>query len=112
VGLGAWAVAATGMGVTSNTLATTLLALAPAARQGQYQAANALLATVASAIPVGAAGAAIAWFAPDLPNGLFAAIMGIGVALGIAGAALAPRVTPRGVQTEPLPEGTADQAAV
>jgi MFS family permease len=111
-GLGAWAVAATGMGVTSNTLATTLLALAPAARQGQYQAANALLATVASAIPVGAAGAAIAWFAPDLPNGLFAAIMGIGVALGIGGAALAPRVTPRGLYTEAFPEGTADPAAV
>jgi MFS family permease len=111
-GLSAWAVAGTGMGICSNTLATTLLELAPAARQGQYQAANALLATVASAIPVGAAGAAIAWFAPDLPGTLFAAIMTAGVALGIGGAALAHRVTPEASRPEALPEASTDPAAV
>jgi MFS family permease len=111
-GLTAWAVSGTGMGVTSNTLATTLLELAPAARQGHYQAANALLATVASALPVGAAGAAIAWFAPNLPGTLFAAIMTAGVVLGIGGAALAHRVTPGRSQPEALPEASTDPAAV
>jgi MFS family permease len=94
IGLTGWAMAGTGMGITSNTSATTLLALAPPDRQGQYQAANALVATVASTIPVGAAGAAIAWFAPTLPGALFAAIMSVGVAAGIAGALIAHRVTP------------------
>jgi MFS family permease len=103
-GLSAWAVAGTGMGIASNTQATTLLALAPAGRLGQYQAASALLATVASTIPVGAAGAAIAWFAPNLPGGLFAAIMSVGVAAGIAGAVLARRVTPAPTEDSVLPE--------
>jgi MFS family permease len=111
-GLTGWAVAGTGMGIASNTLATTLLALAPAGRQGQYQAANALLATVASAIPVGAAGAAIAWFAPDLPRGLFGSIMAVGVAVGVCGAALAHRVTPDSGQRDALPEASTDTAVV
>jgi len=111
-GLTAWAMAGTGMGITSNTSATTLLALAPPDRQGQYQAASALVATVAATIPVGAAGAAIAWYAPTLPGGLFAAIMSVGVAAGIAGAVLAPRVTPAPAgDTDDRDAGFADTVA-
>ncbi len=91
-GLVLWGVAGLGMGVVSPTLSTQLLHLVPEGDRGRVIAASSLTGSVAQAVALAGAGAAIAWQAPDLPGWLFAATMlasaGLG-AVGVAGAARA-----------------------
>jgi hypothetical protein len=90
-GLALWAVAGLGMGIGSPTLSTQLLALSPESDQGRNTAASMLTGSVAQAIALSGAGAAIAWAEPDLPGWLFAGIMLSGSAIAAVGTVVAPR---------------------
>ena len=90
-GLAVWGVAGLGMGIVSPTLSTQLLLFAPVSDQGRITAASSLTASVAQAIGLAAAGALIAWQAPDLPGWLFAATMTACAAVGAVGLAAARR---------------------
>ncbi|SDP48293.1 Major Facilitator Superfamily protein [Pedococcus dokdonensis] len=88
-GLVLWGVAGLGMGIVSPTLSTQLLLFAPVSDQGRITAASSLTASVAQAVGLAAAGALIAWQAPDLPGWLFAttiAACGLVGAVGLAAA--------------------------
>jgi MFS family permease len=91
LGLALWAVAGVGMGLSSPTLSTQMLALSATAAQGRSTAAANVTGSVAQSLTLAAAGALIAWQAPALPGWLFAAIMGSGGLIGAAGAALSGR---------------------
>jgi MFS family permease len=84
-GLAAWGLAGIGMGITSPTLATQMLALSPVADQGRNTAAASLAGSVTQAVALAVVGAGIAWQAPSLPGWLFAAGMGGGSAIGLMG---------------------------
>ena len=71
------------MGVVSPTLSTQLLRFAPVSDQGRITAASSLTASVAQAVGLAAAGALIAWQAPDLPGWLFASTMAACAAVGV-----------------------------
>ena len=90
-GLALWAVAGLGMGLSSPTLSTQMLALSPTTVQGRNTAAGNVTASVTQSVTLGAAGALIAWQTPSLPGWLFAAIMASGGVIGLAGAVLAGR---------------------
>jgi MFS family permease len=90
-GLALWGVAGLGMGIVSPTLSTQLLLFAPVSDQGRITAASSLTASVAQAVALAAAGALIAWQAPDLPGWLFAATMAACAAVGAVGLAAARR---------------------
>jgi hypothetical protein len=90
-GLVLWGVAGLGMGIVSPTLSTQLLLFAPVSDQGRITAASSLTASVAQAIGLAAAGALIAWQAPDLPGWLFAATMAACALVGVVGLAAARR---------------------
>ena len=91
VGLSLWGVAGLGMGVVSPTLSTQLLLYAPLSDQGRITAASSLTASVAQAVGLAAAGALIAWQAPELPGWLFAATMTACAAVGAVGLAASRR---------------------
>ncbi|MEO6414379.1 MAG: MFS transporter [Pedococcus sp.] len=91
VGLALWGMAGLGMGVVSPTLSTQLLRFAPVQDQGRITAASSLTASVAQAVGLAAAGALIAWQAPDLPGWLFAATMAGCAAVGVLGFVAARR---------------------
>ncbi|KRF23533.1 MFS transporter [Phycicoccus sp. Soil803] len=91
IGLALWGVAGLGMGIVSPTLSTQLLLFAPVRDQGRITAASSLTASVAQAIGLAAAGALIAWQAPDLPGWLFATTMTACAAVGAVGLAAARR---------------------
>jgi MFS family permease len=91
VGLALWGMAGLGMGVVSPTLSTQLLRFAPVQDQGRITAAASLTASVAQAVGLAAAGALIAWQAPDLPGWLFAATMAGCAAVGVLGFVAARR---------------------
>jgi MFS family permease len=90
-GLALWGVAGLGMGIVSPTLSTQLLRYAPVSDQGRITAASSLTASVAQAVGLAAAGALIAWQAPDLPGWLFAGTMASCAAVGAVGLAAARR---------------------
>jgi MFS family permease len=90
-GLVLWGVAGLGMGIVSPTLSTQLLLFAPVSDQGRITAASSLTASVAQAIGLAAAGALIAWQAPDLPGWLFAATMAACALVGVVGLAATRR---------------------
>jgi hypothetical protein len=90
-GLVLWGVAGLGMGIVSPTLSTQLLRFAPVSDQGRITAASSLTASVAQAVALAAAGALIAWQAPDLPGWLFATTMAGCAAVGAVGLAAARR---------------------
>jgi MFS family permease len=90
-GLVLWGVAGLGMGIVSPTLSTQLLLFAPLSDQGRITAASSLTASVAQAIGLAAAGALIAWQAPDLPGWLFAATMAACALVGVVGLAATRR---------------------
>lgn len=91
VGLALWGVAGLGMGVVSPTLSTQLLLFAPVSDQGRITAASSLTASVAQAVGLAAAGALIAWQAPDLPGWLFAVTLAACAAVGAVGLGAARR---------------------
>ena len=91
LGLSLWAVAGTGMGLSSPTLSTHLLSLSPTESQGRYTAASNLAGSVAQSLALGAAGALIAWQAPTLPGWAFAAVMAAGGLVALVGAVVAGR---------------------
>ena len=91
IGLALWAVAGVGMGLSSPTLSTQMLALSATAAQGRNTAAGNVTGSVSQSVALGAAGALIAWQAPALPGWLFAVIMAAGGLIGLAGAALSGR---------------------
>ena len=90
-GLALWAVAGLGMGLSSPTLSTQMLALSPTTVQGRNTAAGNVTGSVTQSVTLGAAGALIAWQTPSLPGWLFAAIMASCGLIGLAGAVLAGR---------------------
>ena len=90
-GLALWGVAGLGMGIVSPTLSTQLLRFAPVSDQGRITAASSLTASVAQAVGLAAAGALIAWQAPDLPGWLFAITIAACAAVGAVGLAAARR---------------------
>ena len=90
-GLGLWAVAGLGMGLSSPTLSTQMLALSPTTVQGRNTAAGNVTGSVTQSVTLGAAGALVAWQTPSLPGWLFAAVMASGGIFGLAGAVLAGR---------------------
>ena len=92
-GLALWGVAGLGMGITSPTLATQMLALSPVEAQGRNSAAASLTGSVTQAVALAFAGAAIAWQAPALPSWLFAVVMLSGTAIATAGVATAGRAS-------------------
>jgi hypothetical protein len=84
-GLAMWGVAGLGMGITSPTLATHMLALSPVSDQGRNTAAASVTGSVTQAAALAVVGAAIAWQAPSLPGWLFAAGMFGGSAIALVG---------------------------
>lgn len=90
-GLSGWALAAVGIGVVSPTISTQVLALSSEADQGRNSAASILAPAVTQAVGYALAGAAIAWQAPALTGGLFAAVMAPCVLATAAALALSPR---------------------
>lgn len=84
-GLAMWGVAGLGMGITSPTLATHMLALSPVSDQGRNTAAASVTGSVTQAAALAVVGAAIAWQAPALPEWLFAAGMFGGSAIALVG---------------------------
>jgi MFS family permease len=90
-GLALWAVAGLGMGVTSPTLSTQMLALSPVASQGRNTAASSLTGSVTQAVALALVGAAIAWLEPTLPGWLFATVMVAGAMVAALGAVTAHR---------------------
>jgi hypothetical protein len=85
LGLGLWAVAATGIGICSPVISTQVLALSAEADQGRNSAASVLAPSISQAVAFAATGAAIAWQAPHPTGGLFATIMGASaLAAGLA----------------------------
>jgi MFS family permease len=90
-GLGLWALAGVGMGVSSPTISTHVLALSTPADQGRNSAATFLAPSVSQAVAYAVSGAAIAWTAPQPGGTVFGALMAGSVALAAVGALLAPR---------------------
>lgn len=90
-GLGLWAVAAVGIGISSPTISTHVLALSTPADQGRNSAATFLAPSVSQAVAYAAAGAAIAWAAPQPGGSLFGIVMAGSVVLAATGAVIAPR---------------------
>ncbi len=104
--LGFWSVAGIGMGVTSNSLSTALLELAPAESLGLHQSAASTTGVVAQGLSAAGAGAAIA-----LTAGGHDAFVGI-VAAGIAIALVALVLTPRMDRDCATPESPRDRVAL
>jgi len=90
-GLGLWAVAGVGMGISSPTISTHVLTLSTPADQGRNSAATFLAPSVSQAVAYAVSGAAIAWSAPHPGGTVFGMLMGASVALAAMGALLAPR---------------------
>jgi MFS family permease len=90
-GLTLWGVAGVGMGLTSPTLSTQMLALSPLESQGRNTAASSLTGSVTQAVALAVVGAAIAALEPALPGWLFAAVMLAGAGVALVGTATARR---------------------
>ena len=90
-GLGVWAVAGVGMGLSSPTISTHVLTLSTPADQGRNSAATFLAPSVAQAVAYAVSGAAIAWTSPRPGGTVFGLLMAGSVALAATGALVAPR---------------------
>ncbi|TQJ07173.1 MFS transporter [Lapillicoccus jejuensis] len=95
-GLALWAVAGTGIGICSPTLATTTLALVPEDGRGRVTAARSIASAVGQGVVLGGAGALVAAHADDLGGGDFGLVAAVAVALAAVGALTAGRVRPPG----------------
>lgn len=93
-GLAGWALAATGMGLASPSLATEVYTLAPAHEQGRATAASQVGASLGSALTAVGGGALVAARADSLDGGVFAALMGCSAVAAVVGLVLAPRIRP------------------
>ncbi|WP_194846494.1 MFS transporter [Mumia zhuanghuii] len=91
-GLAVWALAGTGMGIGSPTLANHVLTLAPTEAQGRMSSAAMLSATVAQSVYVALAGAVLAGGTDPAPR--LALVLAVAAVLAALSAALAPRLAP------------------
>ncbi|PRY58199.1 MFS transporter [Knoellia remsis] len=90
-GMVGWALAATGMGLASPSLATEIFVLAPEHEQGRATAASQVGASLGSALTTVGGGALVAARHDSLDGGVFALIMG----MSLAAAVIALTVTSR-----------------
>lgn len=97
-GLAGWALAATGMGLSSPSLVTEIFTLAPEPEQGQATAASQIGASLGSALTTAGGGALIAARHDTLDGGVFAVLMGIALAAAVIALTFTPRMRPRAVQ--------------
>ncbi|WP_169743117.1 MFS transporter [Knoellia subterranea] len=93
-GLTGWAVAATGMGLSSPSLATEIFTLAPEREQGQATAASQIGASLGSALTTAGGGALIAARHDTLDGGVFALLMGISIATAVIALTVTHRMRP------------------
>lgn len=93
-GLVGWALAATGMGLSSPSLATEIFTLAPEREQGQATAASQIGASLGSALTTAGGGALIAARHDSLDGGVFAVLMGISLGAAMIALALTHRMRP------------------
>lgn len=93
-GLVGWALAATGMGLSSPSLATEIFTLAPEHEQGQATAASQIGASLGSALTTAGGGALIAARHDTLDGGVFAVLMGISLAAAVIALTLTQRMRP------------------
>jgi MFS family permease len=82
-GLVGWALAATGMGLSSPSLATEIFTLAPEHEHGQATAASQIGASLGSALTTAGGGALIAARHDSLDGGVFALLMGISLGAAV-----------------------------
>lgn len=93
-GMAGWALAATGMGLSSPSLATEIFRLAPEHEQGQATAASQIGASLGSALTTAGGGALIAARHDSLDGGVFAVLMGISLAAAVMALTLTHRMRP------------------
>ncbi len=94
-GLAGWALAATGMGLASPSLATEVYTLAPTHEQGRATAASQVGASLGSALTAVGGGALVAARHDTLDGGVFAVLMGVSAVAAVVGLALTPRIRPQ-----------------
>lgn len=92
-GLATWGLASIGMGITTTTLATQLLALSPVASQGRNIAAYGLSASVGIAVVAAVAAVGITWRAPSPEWWVFAAIFSAAALWAAIGGLLSTRIS-------------------
>ncbi|CAN7298232.1 MFS transporter [Knoellia sp. LjRoot47] len=93
-GLAGWALAATGMGLSSPSLATEIFVLAPQHEQGRATAASQIGASLGSALTTAGGGALIAARHDALDGGVFALLMGISIGAAVVALTLTQRLRP------------------
>lgn len=93
-GLVGWALAATGMGLSSPSLATEIFTLAAPHEQGQATAASQIGASLGSALTTAGGGALIAARHDTLDGGVFALLVGISIAAAATALTLTHRLRP------------------
>ncbi|KGN35867.1 MFS transporter [Knoellia flava TL1] len=91
-GLVGWALAATGMGLSSPSLATEIFTLAEPHEQGQATAASQIGASLGSALTTAGGGALIAARHDTLDGGVFALLIGISIAAAATALTLTHRL--------------------
>ncbi|MDT0212959.1 MFS transporter [Rothia sp. ARF10] len=91
-GLVGWALAATGMGLSSPSLATEIFTLAAPHEQGQATAASQIGASLGSALTTAGGGALIAARHDTLDGGVFALLIGISIAAAATALTLTHRL--------------------
>lgn len=91
-GLAGWALAATGMGLSSPSLATEIFTLAEPHEQGQATAASQIGASLGSALTTAGGGALIAARHDTLDGGVFALLIGISIAAAATALTLTHRL--------------------
>lgn len=101
-GLAGWALAATGMGLSSPSLATEIFTLAPEHEQGQATAASQIGASLGSALTTAGGGALIAARHDTLGGGVFAVLMGISLGAAVIALTLTHRMRPSAGQRAAL----------
>lgn len=93
-GLMGWALAATGMGLSSPSLSTEIFTLAPEHEQGQATAASQIGASLGSALTTAGGGALIAARHDTLDGAVFALLMGISLGAAVIALTLTHRMRP------------------
>lgn len=93
-GLTGWALAATGMGLASPSLATEIFTLAPEVEQGRATAASQIGASLGSALTTAGGGALIAARHDTLDGEVFAVLMGISTLAAVIALTLTQRMRP------------------
>ncbi|WP_353951403.1 MFS transporter [Knoellia sp. S7-12] len=93
-GLAGWALAATGMGLSSPSLATEIFTLAPEREHGQATATSQIGASLGAALTTAGGGALIAARHDTLDGGVFAVLMGISLGAAVIALMLTHRMRP------------------